>query len=77
MKRLKRIASKKPLTQEQILTEIRARVASSNQRQVALAAALTPQQLNQVLRGQKAISSLMAFKLGYETRYVRRAGVGV
>ena len=67
--------TKTPLTEEEILAEIRDRVAASSQRQVALAADLTRQQLNQVLRGWKSISPVMAYKLGFEVRYVRRAGV--
>ena len=48
--------TKTPLTEEEILAEIRDRVAASSQRQVALAADLTRQQLNQVLRGWKSIA---------------------
>lgn len=64
------------LKHDEVLDEIRAKIATSSQRQVALTHGLTPAQLNQYLRGVVSLSPAMAEKLGFEQRivYVRKKG---
>lgn len=54
------------------MREIIALIRNSNQRQVALECNLTPQQLNRLLQGSTSLSPVMAAKLGFEVRYIRR-----
>ena len=54
------------------MREIIAMIRNSNQRQVALECNLKPQQLNRLLQGSTSLSPVMAAKLGFEVRYIRR-----
>lgn len=63
------------LEEDQVLKELNEQIALTNQKQVAEAAGITPQQLNQFVHGAISLPEPMAEKLGYTMRrfFVRKA----